>query len=389
MDLNPFDDIVDFLSQTKDAIKQIVKSGGIGNAVRDTTNAAIINSPTSPRVAAAAEIIPQSYKIIRDKAQTTFKVADAVATGGEFEPAIRFAAAEGDPEARRKALQDLAIATGLNLAFFGGGKVVGAGFKAGLNTLAKRKAAQELSNIIGFHHSWTPGLSIINPSVAQRGTFGATAADQIPGYSYLWAGDYPNKGVDAASGLPWSEIASRFMGDKNQLSLMKLMAINGLDIPTDAAGFIPRVRPFEQSAINEVPAQFKRKAEQFMSPSRFDQGSTYIVKAPPGTLSMDENLFTQMGVNLFDEGLPATSLKNKGPLQVLDEIPTGPIDPLLKFGGMDPNTLLDSYLNQVLLQEGRGANILAKGASQAELSKENIKKLSLLLARLNAMNNDR
>ena len=387
MDLNPFDDIADWFDSVADVVNQIKRSGGVGNAVRDVTNRADVQ--TGGYASGQLQAIPQSYKTIRNTAQTAGKVADAAVTGGLLDPAMRYAMSQGDKEAQSKALKDLGIAGGLNLAFFGAGKGIGAGVKAGLNTLAKRKALKELSEILGFHHSWTPGLSIINPSVAQTGNFGATAADQIPGYSYLWAGNYPAKGIDATSGLPWSEIASRFSGDINQQALIKLMAINNVSPVTDAAGFISRIRPFEQSAINEVPYQFGKKAEQFMSPSMYDQGSTYIVKAPPGTLSMDENLFSQMGQDLFGQGMPSTSLKNRGPLQVLDEIPTGPLDPLLPFAGMDTTALLDSYIKQVLLQRGRGANILAKGVSQAELSKQNIKKLSLLVARLNAMNNDR
>jgi hypothetical protein len=381
---NPIDDIGDFIGDTVDAVKQVIKSGGVRNATRDVANRAATSGAGGGYAAPARSMASQAALRAYEKQSKAYKdialLADALLTGGVSDPIARAGAARvsGNSAAQRKALEDLAITGAINLASAGVGKAVSKGAEVGLNALAKRKALEELSNIIGFHHSWTPGLSVINPSVVQTGKVAATAADQIPGYAYLWAGDFPSKGIDTASGLPWREIASRFMGDINQTELVKLMAMNGVPQPTDAAGFIQRIRPFEQSAIGEVPYQFLKKVENWMPPSPYDEGYTYIVKAPAKTLSMDENLFTQSGINLFEKFMPATSLKNKGPLEVLDEIPTGPLNPGLRFAGMDPNALLDSYINQVLLQKGRASNIIAKGAQQARQVDSNTDAISLL-----------
>ena len=379
---NPIDGIGDFIDDTVDAVKQVIRSGGIGNAVRDVGNTVATQGAgggyAAPSRAMAAQATNESYKKAREIMQNSAAVYDAFLTGGMSEPFIRYGASYGNPEAQRAALTDLGLAGALNLAGIGLAKGVSKGAQVGLQALAKRKALKELSDIIGFHHSWRPGLSVINPSDIATGTMAETAADQIPGYAYLWTGGFPTTGVDETSGVPWKEIASRFMGDKNQIELMNIMARNGVPTPVDADGFIQRIRPFEQSAINEVPHQYLMKALRFMSPSKYDQAYTYLVKAPAKTLSMDENLFVQNGIDLFGQHLPATSLKNKGPLQVLDEIPTGPIDPNLMFGGVDPNALLDAYAKQIILQRGRASNIIAKGAQQARQVDTNTDAISLL-----------
>lgn len=126
------------------------------------------------------------------------KAADNILTGGMIEQAYLLGTADTDAQ-RKEALKRLAIAGALNLAGFGVGRAIGAGTRVAANAAARR-AGQELVEV-GAHHSVIPGITdTILPSIAETGRVGITAADQVPGYSYFWNTENPQRAIEIAQG---------------------------------------------------------------------------------------------------------------------------------------------------------------------------------------------
>lgn len=340
-DLNPFDDIID-------AIKGLLTAGSVENYVADKTSIG----------GAKNEAAMDAYKTIRNVANYGTTAADIAYTGGVVKPAAKLllaqnmiASKEEKAKAIKEAKKEFALAAGTAAAGLGAGKAV----QKGIEALAKRRVLQELDSILGVHHSWTPGIKQVNPSTIPTGTMGATAGDQVPGYTYIWLGEHPVAGVDKASGLPWEEIRRMYYSSPNQRAAIVKLLKSGAQPQMTPEGFYPAVNPWQETILAEVPFQYKHQIDRWMDDPRYAKGFSYIVKAPGKKVELDENLFTQPifgqgQVNLFDQGILGTGARVKGPVQVIDEVPTGELNNVQYPYGVDVNELFDRFVQAILNQ---------------------------------------
>jgi hypothetical protein len=170
---NPIDGIGDFIDDTVDAVKQVIRSGGVKNATRDVANRAATQGAgggyAAPARAAASEAALRAY----EKQSKTYKdialLADAVLTGGVSDPIARAGAARvsGDSAAQQKALIDLLVASGLALGGQKLGEVVEAPVERGLSALIG-KLNQIIAPTVGrFEYGISPiavgDMDVIKP----------------------------------------------------------------------------------------------------------------------------------------------------------------------------------------------------------------------------------
>lgn len=259
-DLNPFDDIGDWISDAIDAVRQVKKSGGVRNATRDVANRAATAGAgggyAAPARVAASEAALRAYEEQSKRYKDLALLADAVVTGGISDPIARLGAAEvtNNSKAKKKALADLAVVLGINAAGEGAGMAL---------EHVLPKAIQGLGNVldreIGIHHSMTPALNIIEPSGVRPQT---TAMDAIPGYTYFWStrpGDVVREAVHN--------------NNKSLLSLVEeLIKKNQVERSAEGAIF----------NLNKI--------DTYRLPEDWWQAHAYMVNVPKGLTSVDENV---------------------------------------------------------------------------------------------------
>jgi hypothetical protein len=365
---NPIDDIGDFIDDAVDAVKQVIKSGGVKNATRDVANRAATQGAgggyAAPARAAASEAALKAY----EKQSKTYKdlalLADVVLTGGLADPIGRAGAAHvtGNDAARKKALIDFGINAGLAFA----GEGLGLGLEKGIEALARRKALQELGMVMGVHHSIFPGAKKINVSTIPTGQMGITAGDQVPGYSYLWLNEFPTTGIEPTTNRNWADVLQSWYNDRNQIEQVQKMLNYGAQPVVGPNGELPRVGPAVANIIAEIPFQYKTMIDRWMElPRGAEKAVTYITKVPGKKVELDPNLTRDIVARLqnfpWAEGIETTGARIKGPQTVLAEVPTGVINNIQYPYGVDVQALLDEYISQYIKQTQLPGQIIRQG----------------------------
>jgi hypothetical protein len=389
---NPIDDVGDWISDAVDAVKQVIKSGGVKNATRDVANRAATQGAgggyAAPARARASEAALQAY----NKQSKTYKdlalLADVLLTGGIADPIARAGSAyvTGDDAATQQALIDFGINTGLALT----GDAAGLGLEAAVKELARRKALKEAGMVMGVHHSVFPGANRINVSTVPTGQLGITAGDQVPGYSYLWLNEFPKTGIEPTTKRPWAEVLESWYGDRNQMDQVTKMLNYGAQPVVGPNGEVPRVAPALANIIAEIPFQYRTMIDRWMElPAGKESAVTYITKVPGKKVEIDPNLSRDIVARLKNfpgmEGIETTGSRIKGPQTVLAEVPTGIINNIQYPYGVDVQALLDEYIAQYIKQAELPGNILMRGAQNAENIRNTAQAVSPYAARLAAL----
>ncbi len=393
---NPIDDIGDFIGDTVDAVKQVIKSGGVKNATRDVANRAATSGAGGGYAAPARSIASQAALRAYEEQSKRYKdlalLADAVLTGGLADPLARAGTANitGDDAARQKALIDTAAVVGLNLA----GEGLGLGLEKGVEALARKKALEELGMVLGLHHSIFPGIKKVKKGTIPTGQMGITAGDQVPGYSYLWLNEFPRTGVEPTTNRNWTEILRSWYSDRNQIEQVQKMLNSGAQPVLGPNGELPAVGPAAANIIAEIQFQYKVMIDKWMELPRNAQNAvTYITKVPGKKVELDPNLAQDIIYRLTNfpwaEGIENTGARIKGTQKVLAEVPTGAVNNIQYPYGVDVQALLDEYINQAIKQSQLPGQIIRKGGNIGNaiqgLSSISAGKLAQL-ARLQAQN---
>jgi hypothetical protein len=210
---NPIDGIGDFIDDTVDAVKQVIRSGGVKNATRDVANRAATQGAgggyAAPARAAASEAALRAYEKQSKAYKDIALLADAVLTGGVSDPIARAGAARvsGDSAAQQKALIDLLVASGLALGGQKLGEVVEAPVERGLSALIG-KLNQIIAPTVGrFEYGISPiavgDMDVIKPitEVLPNGAIWDVGGPNsfLPGsFAFRTVNDAPNPAGRAA-----------------------------------------------------------------------------------------------------------------------------------------------------------------------------------------------